>query len=145
MSCPEHLQLRERYLAALVEWARVDAGSSSSNGGPEPRDTVLKQRNAARNALWEHERFCPACHRRSPSSFEDLDGTREVYRLSVWHKFDPYDLSTYPEMNTRVQVKFSDGRIRVGQSRDFFPLTLRSTSAEILMWRYVREKVIDPS
>jgi hypothetical protein len=62
-----------------------------------------------------------------------------VYRLSLWHKFDPYDLSTYPAMNTRVQVKLSDGRIRVGQSREFFPLILRSPSVEILMWRYVRE------
>jgi hypothetical protein len=68
-----------------------------------------------------------------------------VYRLSVWYKFDPYDLSTYPRMNVLVQVTFADGRVKIGQSKDLFLLAPRSTEYEILMWRYVREEIIRAS
>jgi hypothetical protein len=61
-----------------------------------------------------------------------------MVRGRMWRRFDPYDLSTYPTVNTLVQVRFSSGVMGLGQSKDFFPLSLRSTDSEIVLWRYLQ-------
>jgi hypothetical protein len=50
-----------------------------------------------------------------------------------WHKFDPNDRKTYPNVEAPVEVRFDDGRTEEGDSRRFFPAKKSSIAA----WRYL--------
>jgi hypothetical protein len=42
--------------------------------------------------------------------------------LSDWHSFDPNNRSTYPKVNSPIQVKYANGSPAEGACRKFFPL-----------------------
>jgi hypothetical protein len=45
-----------------------------------------------------------------------------VDHLSEWHSFDALDASTYPKVNSPMQVKYADGSLASGHTFDFFPM-----------------------
>jgi hypothetical protein len=40
--------------------------------------------------------------------------------MSLWHVFKSDDLSTYPKVNSAMQVKYADGSLALGYTFDFF-------------------------
>jgi hypothetical protein len=65
--------------------------------------------------------------------------------LSEWHVFDPGDRKTYPEVNALVQVRFSDGDLKEGDSRTFFPRTKLLPGSSINGWRYIKGRLEEPA
>ncbi len=58
--------------------------------------------------------------------------------VSDWHRFEPSDRKTYPNMDAPVQVKFDDGKVEEGGSRMFFPLNNLLPCSSINAWRYIK-------
>ena len=59
--------------------------------------------------------------------------------LGVWHKFDPKNRSTYPQVEWLVQIKFINDLTTEGECEEFFPENKRLTVSLIKEWRYICE------
>jgi hypothetical protein len=58
--------------------------------------------------------------------------------LSDWHRFDPANRKTYPQVPAPVQVQFDNGQMEEGDSLTFFPQTELLPSSSITGWRYIK-------
>jgi hypothetical protein len=62
--------------------------------------------------------------------------------LSAWHEFDPKDRSTYPKVDSPVQVRFADGALADGTCHAFFSRNKMLAESRITRWRYVKDKAV---
>jgi hypothetical protein len=62
--------------------------------------------------------------------------------LSDWHSFDPNYRSTYPKVNSYIQVKYANGSLAEGNCRKFFPREELLPHSLIVEWRYIKDKAI---
>jgi len=60
-----------------------------------------------------------------------------VGHLSNWHSFNGHDRTTYPKVNSPIQVKYADGSLVVGYTLDFSP-SLVVPKSPIIGWRYIK-------
>jgi hypothetical protein len=58
--------------------------------------------------------------------------------LSEWHSFDAQDTSTYPKVNSPMQVKYVDGGLASGLTFPFFPILKTAHESPIIGWRYIK-------
>jgi hypothetical protein len=62
--------------------------------------------------------------------------------MSDWHSFDPNYRSTYPKVNSPVQVKYAKGSVAEGDRRKFFPREELLSDSLIVGWRYIKDRTI---
>jgi hypothetical protein len=63
--------------------------------------------------------------------------------LSNWHDLDPADLSTYPQVAHKVQVRFRSGKTQQGDRSVFFPRAGMAAETQINGWRYIKDDSVD--
>jgi hypothetical protein len=62
--------------------------------------------------------------------------------LSDWHDFDSKDPSTYPKVDSPVQVRFVDGALADGAGQEFFSRAKILPECRITAWRYIKDKAM---
>jgi len=76
MQCPEQLRLQQLYEAALRRWAQVSMPTQLDGErtylAEQVRLRVMQERNAAKDRLRYHRRYCSACRRKSSATFGHL-------------------------------------------------------------------------
>jgi hypothetical protein len=62
-----------------------------------------------------------------------------MIHMSLWHVFKSDDLSTYPKVNSSMQVKYVDGSLALGYTFDFFSSLETVRESPVIGWRYVKD------
>jgi hypothetical protein len=63
--------------------------------------------------------------------------------LSDWHKLNPDDRSTYPQVAHMVQVRFVNGKMEEGERSMFFPADGVLHDCQITGWRYIKDDSLE--
>jgi hypothetical protein len=62
-----------------------------------------------------------------------------MIHMSLWQVFKSDDLSTYPKVNSPMQVKYANGSLALGYTFDFFSSTGAAPESPVIGWRYVKD------
>ena len=65
-----------------------------------------------------------------------------MVRIGEWHDFNPADRSTYPKVNSPIQVRDAIGGRSEGDFLKLLSDTRLMLKPGITGWRYIKEKVI---
>jgi hypothetical protein len=63
--------------------------------------------------------------------------------ISEWHNFNPADRSTYPKVNSPIQVKDAAGGRLEGDFLKLVSDARQRLKPKIVGWRYIKDKAIN--